>query len=191
MGLYKKLLSKKKNDELIPFEELSIRDFEKLVIVEGKTEKQIVELFDVTLEEVEEKRKLMNIRNKSIDLLFKNRGELVKKLNKQAKNDLFKEENLSQIAIAITHFAFRNGPVEDMHASSNNQLSDENMKILNKFMVNRLAYVFELIMNEKWAEFAFLIDSHKFFGREWDEALPDDGGNRELMEEQLKGFLYE
>src|SRR5690625_4191329 len=163
MGLYKKLLSKKKNDELIPFEELNIRDFEKLVIVEGKTEKQIVELFDVTLEEVEEKRKLMNIRNKSIDLLFKNRGELVKKLNKQAKNDLFKEENLSQIAIVITHFAFRNGPVEDMHASSNNQLSDENMKILNKFMVNRLAYVFELIMNEKWAEFAFLIDSHKFF----------------------------
>ena len=38
----------------------------------------------------------------------------------------------------MTHYAFRNGPVEDMHA--NGQLSQQDMKTLNKYMVNRICW---------------------------------------------------
>jgi len=81
-----------------------------------------------------------------------------------------KSDNINVISKAITHFTFRNGPVEDMHAYPNNQLSEEDMKILNKFMVNRLAHVFTLIIEERWIEFDFLIKTYGMYGHDWDEA---------------------
>ena len=46
-------------------------------------------------------------------------------------------ETIDMLSKAITQFAFRSGPVEELHA--NNQLSQKDMKALNKFMVNRIA----------------------------------------------------
>lgn len=54
-------------------------------------------------------------------------------------------DNLTMISKAITHFSFRNGPIEDMHASPKNQISQDDMKTLNKFMVNRLRVLLRLI----------------------------------------------
>ncbi|MNC76305.1 hypothetical protein D3C75_1280000 [compost metagenome] len=74
-----------------------------------------------------------------------------------------------------------------MHATPNNQLSEEDMKTLNKFMVNRLAYIFKLIFEERWMEFDFLIKStDRIYGHSWDEADPDDGGTRKIIELMLK-----
>lgn len=105
--------------------------------------------------------------------------ELFPELNAEAKQSIMSMDMLTPISKAITHFAFRNGPVEDMHADG--KLSDKDMMVLNKFMVNRMAYVFSLIINEKWAEFEFLIEqTDRFYGHEWDDPVPDDGGTREI-----------
>lgn len=58
------------------------------------------------------------------------------------------------------------------------------MKVLNKYMVNRLAYIFELIIEEKWGELKFLVDTNDaLFGRNRDNSLPDDGGIKEMFEQ--------
>lgn len=95
------------------------------------------------------------------------------------------DERLTAIAKAVTHFAFRNGPVEGMHAAG--KLSEEDMMILNKFMVNRLAYVFQIILKERWAEFGLLVEVHdQFYGHGWDAAIPDDGDMKAVLD-----FIYE
>jgi len=96
------------------------------------------------------------------------------------------------IAKALTHFVFRHGPVEELHADPNSQLSDEDMKMLNKFMVNRLNYVFELIMQDRWYEFSYLISSHGHYGQDWDKPESDDGDNtlHSLLELQKNRKLF-
>ncbi len=83
--------------------------------------------------------------------------------------------DLDRISKAVTHFSFRNGPVEDMHADG--KLTEEDMKTLNKFMVNSLAYVFDLVLNQHWAEFYHLLVCHEGCGSQWDPAKMDDQGN--------------
>ena len=46
-------------------------------------------------------------------------------------------ETIDMLSKGITQFAFRSGPVEDMHAR--NKLTKKDMKALNKYMVNRIA----------------------------------------------------
>jgi hypothetical protein len=117
------------------------------------------------------KNDLVRRNMENIDKLLQN-----KKLNAQIKKTVISTLDIDTIAKAVTHFAFRNGPIEDMHADNNKNLTDQDMKVLNKFVHNRLAYVFELIMQERWAEFAFLVESQKYFGSSWDKSEPDDGG---------------
>lgn len=95
-----------------------------------------------------------------------------------------RDENINKIAKAITHFIFRNGPVEDMH--TNKQLSQNDMKTLNKFMVNRLAYVIDLLLSEKWVEFGLFVDFHKYTGTEWDTAEKDSGDIPLLIEKMVE-----
>ncbi|QHW33225.1 hypothetical protein GZH47_22175 [Paenibacillus rhizovicinus] len=74
-----------------------------------------------------------------------------------------------------------------MHASPNDQLSEADMKTLNKYMVNRIAYIFKLIIEESWIELDFLIRSTDgMYGSQWDEAEPDDGGTRRIIEMMLR-----
>ena len=50
--------------------------------------------------------------------------------------------SIGTIAKAIVLDAFRNGPIEDMHADG--KLSDDDMKTLNKHMVNKIARILEM-----------------------------------------------
>lgn len=109
------------------------------------------------------------------------------KVNAQYRG-LLNDWSADQIAKALTHFAFRNGPIEDMHASPKNQLSQRDMKTLNKFTHNRLAYVVQLVMDQRWVELAILLDLHRHSGSEWDLAEPDDGGMRRLFAAEYKTF---
>ena len=109
-----------------------------------------------------------------------------KKLNTHMRKMLTSTFDTDTIAKAITHFAFRNGPIEDMHADRNKNITDQDMMVLNKFVHNRLTYVFDLIMQERWAEFALVVESQKFYGSEWDKSEPDDGGMKELIQWQLE-----
>lgn len=73
---------------------------------------------------------------------------------------------------AITNFVFRNGPVENMH--SNNQLSEEDMKTLNKYMVNRISGLLTAIADNNWMQLELLLSYHyQYFGSDWDKVEPD------------------
>ncbi|MFB9279398.1 hypothetical protein [Cohnella cellulosilytica] len=109
-----------------------------------------------------------------------------KRLNTHMRKMLISTLDTDTIAKAIAHFAFRNGPIEDIHADRDKNVTDQDMKVLNKFVHNRLAYVFELIIQERWAEFALVVESQKFYGSEWDKSEPDDGGTKELIRWQLE-----
>ena len=82
-----------------------------------------------------------------------------------------KEENIDYISKALTHYIFRNGPVEDMHA--NHQLSQEDMKTLNKYMVNKLAGLIKMIYDGEWMKIELLLNFFKRYGHDWDKAEID------------------
>ena len=48
---------------------------------------------------------------------------------------------IDMLSKGITQFAFRSGPVEEMHAK--NKLTQKDMKTLNKHMTNRIAGLLE------------------------------------------------
>lgn len=69
----------------------------------------------------------------------------------------------------IAHFIFRNGPIEDMHADG--KLSQEDMKVLNKFMMNQLGKLYDVFVNKqidvKTIEWLFKCCEN--FGIDWDD----------------------
>jgi len=83
--------------------------------------------------------------------------------------DIFKKYSLEQISHALTHYCFRNGPVEDMHASPNNQLSDADMKVLNKFCNDKIFTFLTMIKNNKVAELSGIIEFGLRCGCTWDK----------------------
>ena len=42
-----------------------------------------------------------------------------------AKKAIWKQKELDDIAIALAHFIFRDGPIEDIHAGPNSKLTNE------------------------------------------------------------------
>lgn len=189
MGLYEELRERKANGEILRLEDLSAEDLKQLYINEEKTDGNLSELYDVKKSKIYYRRRKLGVTNRSLILgeILLGESENSKRINLEVKKQILKRENISMISKAITHFAFRNGPVEDMHAHPNNQLSESDMKILNKFMVNRLAYVFTLIYEERWIEFDFLVRNIDFmYGHDWDEAEPDDGSTRKIIELMMK-----
>lgn len=184
MGLYEELSERKARGEILKFENLSAEDLRRLYIDEEKSDGTLAQLFDVKPTRVTYRRRKLGItiKNSILDEYLLGKSEQAKEKNAEIKKEILNSENIDAMSKAITHFAFRNGPVEDMHASPNDQLSESDMKTLNKFMVNRLAYVFTLIVEERWIEFDFLMKSFGVYGVNWDKAEPDDGGNRKIIE---------
>lgn len=189
MGIFEEFKVRKDSGELLSLDELTPEQLKTMFIDEEKTDRMISRLFEVKESKITYRRKKfgITIRGSILDDFLMADSEDAKEVNKKIKNQLLDENNLTMISKAITHFAFRNGPIEDMHAAPNNQLSEEDMKTLNKFMVNRLAYIFKLVIEERWMEFDFLIKStDRLYGHLWDEAEPDDGGTRKIIEMMLK-----
>lgn len=58
-----------------------------------------------------------------------------------------------------------------MHA--NDQLSENDMKTLNKYMVNRIAGLLTAIADNNWLQLELLLSYYRLFGTEWDKAEPD------------------
>jgi len=82
-----------------------------------------------------------------------------------------KNFDIGKFSKIITYYAFRNGPVEDIHVSG--KLSQEDMNVLNQFMVNRIAGILKLIKDERWSELVALIQACECYGSDWDEVVPD------------------
>ena len=58
-----------------------------------------------------------------------------------------------------------------MHSAG--KLSQEDMKTLNKFMVDRIAGILETMQNGEWLKLELLLNFYSLYGQEWDKATPD------------------
>lgn len=57
---------------------------------------------------------------------------------------------------------------------SKGKLSQEDMKTLNKFMVNRIAGLLETLNKGEWLKLELLLNYYSmFFGKNWDKPIPD------------------
>jgi len=72
---------------------------------------------------------------------------------------------------AVTQFAFRSGPVEDMHAR--NKLTQKDMKALNKYMINRIAGLLTTISKGDIANVLKLLTFYASLSSDWDSCKPD------------------
>ena len=80
-------------------------------------------------------------------------------------------ETIDMLSKAITQFAFRSGPVEEMH--SKGKLTQKDMKTLNKFMINRIAGLLQNIFNGDVANALKVLTFYASLSSYWDSAKPN------------------
>lgn len=167
------------------WEQITKEKLMELAYEQNLSDRQIAELYGVTIHQVRYKRNRfgVSLRNKMYGDILEQRCELYNHLNSEAKKELLKRENIDGIAKALTQYVFRSGPVEDMHAAG--KLTQEDMKTLNKFMVNRLAGIITAICDGKWVHLGLLLASFEKFSTNWDPAEPD----MELLEFVFHHFI--
>lgn len=167
---YQELCEKKDKVEILNWDNITKDQLEKLFIDEHIPNSMIAELYDVSSSKVVNKRNKWDIKINSAKYLYKrfeeNNLETFKNLNQDSKERLLDSSNIDWISKALTHYIFRNGPVEDMHA--NHQLSQEDMKTLNKYMVNKIAGLLKLVNDGKWLKIELMLSFLKNYGVDWD-----------------------
>lgn len=171
--LYKQLVERKNKGEKLVWNDITREELEELF--EKRSDNMIAELYGVTKSQVRTKREKWDI--KQINYILKKfldedcNKKLFENLNQSSKARLLSEDNIDNISIALTHYLFRNGPVEDIHSRGN--LSQEDMKTLNKFMVNRIAGLLKTINNREWLKLELLLNYYSLFGKNWDKPIAD------------------
>ena len=80
-------------------------------------------------------------------------------------------ETIDMISKAITQFAFRSGPVEDMHAK--NKLTQKDMRALNEYMANRIAGLLTAISNGDFDNVVKVLSFYGTLSSDWDKVKPD------------------
>lgn len=158
MTLFNDLSTRKESGEILRIESLSRSELEQLRFDEEKSDSEIAELFSISKSIVAYRRRKLGVTLQSYII----NKVLHKQTNEKAFKWLCDTSKLDLLAKAVTHFAFRNGPVENIHSAG--KINQNDMKILNKYVVNHLAYVIRLIQNENWLELRLLIDFYKYYG---------------------------
>lgn len=178
--LYEELIKRKNNGEKLDWDKVTKEELAELY--KHYPDSTIAELYGISQSRVKSKRKKWNIKlaDGIIEDFFdkEENKELLKNLNKTSKERLLKKENINTIAIALTHYIFRNGPVEDMH--SEGKLSQRDMKTLNKFMVNRIAGLLETMHKEEWLKLELLLNVYSMYGLSWDKPEADTNEINEI-----------
>jgi len=80
-------------------------------------------------------------------------------------------ETIDMLSKGITQFAFRSGPVEDMH--SKGKLTQKDMKTLNKFITNRIAGLLTTISNGNIAKVLKVLTFYASLSTKWDSCKPE------------------
>ncbi|HML35947.1 MAG TPA: hypothetical protein PKA19_00785 [Bacillota bacterium] len=146
----------------------------------------IADLFGVKPSQVTYKRRKYDITVRGClkEEIRSGTAPILAKLNVMAKDRLVNQTDVDTLSKAVTHYIFRNGPVEDIHA--NGQLFEDDMKILNKFMVNRIAGLLEELRKGNWLKVQLALGYYEMYGSNWDAAEPDTKELDLLYEEELK-----
>ena len=83
------------------------------------------------------------------------------------KNVQFDDAMINKLAKSMTGYCFRNGPVEDYHADR--CLTNEQMKTLNTFMVDRLGFYLRLLSEQRFDDLDILLNFHYILCRNWND----------------------
>lgn len=175
--LYEELTKRKNEGEILNWNLITKKELEELF--RNHSDNTIAELYEVTAYQVKKQRNKWNIKQYNYAIqeslqtfLSEDKNKtLFENLNKNSKERLLSDRSKDILPIALTHYLFRNGPVEDMHADG--KLSQNDMKILNKFMVNRIAGLLETIDKGEWLKLELLFNFYSLFGKDWDKPVPD------------------
>lgn len=184
---YEELKSQKAQGKELKWEDISKEQLSCLFYENNIPDSLIADLYDTTKSKVSYKRKKWNIKMFTPEYYYKKLNEedskLLKLLNNRCKDDLLNGKNLEWLPRAITHYIFRNGPIEDMHA--NKQLSQKDMKTLNKYMVNKIATLLSLVNNEEWYRLEIILRAYGVYGQDWDKPEIDTKEVEMLIKSEL------
>lgn len=71
----------------------------------------------------------------------------------------------------ITQFAFRSGPIEEIH--SRGKLTQKDMETLNKYMANRIAGLLQTVFNGDVTKALKVLSFYASLSSDWDSIKPD------------------
>ena len=80
-------------------------------------------------------------------------------------------KTIDMLSKGITQFAFRSGPVEEMHARG--KLTQKDMKTLNKYMVNRIAGLLEVTSKGDFNNLIKVLSFYAGLSSDWNKVKPD------------------
>lgn len=156
------------------WEQVDRKKIEELFYEKKMSDNEIADLYQVPKSKVQYKRRKygLTLRRRGIREFEQSNKELYDKLNADSKKALCDKDNIDGIAKFLTHYLFCNGPVEQMHAKG--KLSKHDMKVLNKFMVNRVAGLLCAAHRGEWLKLDLLYAFYRNDGAEWGPVVPDE-----------------
>ena len=80
-------------------------------------------------------------------------------------------ETIDMLSKGITQFAFRSGPVEEIH--SRGKLIQKDMESLNKFMTNRIAGLLQTVLNGDISKALKVLSFYASLSTDLDTINPD------------------
>lgn len=166
---YEKLLEEKGNGTLFPFDEITREQLTELWVREHLPDSMIADLFGVPKSRVTKRRHAFELKMFGGGAQYLE--EHIEQRNALAKTALTSPGLRNRLAIGLTHYVFRNGPVEDMHADG--KLDQEDMKTLNKFMADRIVSLLYLAEEGRWEDLYRLLNFCMLYGLDWDEPQID------------------
>ncbi|ATD55115.1 hypothetical protein [Clostridium chauvoei] len=86
------------------------------------------------------------------------------------------KSHIAKISKASTYFIFRNGPIKEMYKEG--KISDEEIKNIQCYMENHLAYLYDVLLEENNInKFQLIMDTmDKFYINDAEEVKIDDEG---------------
>jgi len=143
----------------------------------------------VTKGQVAYKRKKMGITQDVmlIENIINNKDRLAE-FNIGAK-DLLSCTGISQISIALTHYVFRNGIVENMHSAKKTE--DKDIRILSKCLNNKLATLVYLLKENEWYKLLSVVQKFSINSSGLNEPEIEIEEVNDICKDALKEILAE
>lgn len=188
---YTQLLERKIAGRMPDIDKLTADDLFGIFSGDEVTDNSIAELFGVKKDKIRYLRKKFGVTKSALcKYAILGTGDTDwKTINGKIKDQLF-NQNFDELVKAIVTFAHRSGPIEDIHADG--KLSQDDMMKINKHMLNRMAYILQLIADEKWISL-FAISKLRLLSGDscWEAPIPDDGGITPYLDEYIDELLAE
>ena len=80
-------------------------------------------------------------------------------------------ETIDMLSKGITQFAFRSGPVEEIH--SREKLTQKDMETLNKYMANRITGLLQTVFNGDVTKALKVLSFYASLSTDWNTIKPD------------------